>query len=628
MKLFITEFNKMNEVLSVLSHRAKIGTITGTILINGHSLPLDFERSTGLCEQIDLHDPSSTIREAFIFSAFLRQDASIPWKDKLAYVDTMLHMLELTHLSNVLIRSLSLEQKKRTTIGVELCARPKLLLFLDEPTSGLDSQGAYNIVKLLRKLADLTGQSVLCTVHQASQQILEMFDAVLALNPSGSTFYCGPVGKKGEEILKYFKTRGVHPPEGKNVADLLIEIGNKGLTRRDSLENNTTKDEWSDIWQVSDERQVLLRAIAGSYASGSKITDPFPSIFPTTKSPNSEYASSTLTQTQLLATRLVRQFWRTPEYPYSRLFASFIHPTLIGFTFFQLGNSLSDLQARAFSIFLVLMIVPEIVYAVSFRFSLNIALFRDRELPARIYSPLAFALANIVSELPYIVLNSFLYWAVWYWAVGFPAEASPAGYTIAMMLTFHAFSTGWGQWLCVLAPNYNITANLIPFFMIMCECFNGILRPWNQLPVFWRYGMYTINPMSYFVRGMLSATMAGNPVSCSHPGEVNFFQPPPGATCGQYTSAWFLAEGTTGYILNPDATSDCGYCKYKVVEEYLELLNVHPGEKWKDLAIFVSFTLGNWILVVLFMCSSRGEGISGICRRLNRWWCTRIKMLL
>lgn len=54
---------------------------------------------------------------------------------------------------------LSIEQRKRVTLGVELVAKPTLL-FLDEPTSGLDGQSAYNIVRFLRKLVD-SGQSVL-----------------------------------------------------------------------------------------------------------------------------------------------------------------------------------------------------------------------------------------------------------------------------------------------------------------------------------------------------------------------------------------------------------------------------------------------------------------------------------
>lgn len=54
---------------------------------------------------------------------------------------------------------LSIEQRKRVTLGVELVAKPTLL-FLDEPTSGLDGQSAYNIIRFLRKLVD-SGQAVL-----------------------------------------------------------------------------------------------------------------------------------------------------------------------------------------------------------------------------------------------------------------------------------------------------------------------------------------------------------------------------------------------------------------------------------------------------------------------------------
>jgi ATP-binding cassette subfamily G (WHITE) protein 2 (SNQ2) len=60
---------------------------------------------------------------------------------------------------------LGVEARKRLTIGVELAAKPQLLLFLDEPTSGLDGQSAYNIVRFLKKLA-AAGQAILCTIHQ------------------------------------------------------------------------------------------------------------------------------------------------------------------------------------------------------------------------------------------------------------------------------------------------------------------------------------------------------------------------------------------------------------------------------------------------------------------------------
>lgn len=140
--------------------------------VDDHSIDDSFNRQIGYCQQMDIHDDSSTIREAFEFSALLRQDRATPKEEKLAYVETVLQTLDLVELQSAVIGSLDIEKKKRVTIGVELCARPRLLLFLDEPTSGLDSQGATSIVALLRRLSN-QGLAVLCTIHQANQQQFE-----------------------------------------------------------------------------------------------------------------------------------------------------------------------------------------------------------------------------------------------------------------------------------------------------------------------------------------------------------------------------------------------------------------------------------------------------------------------
>jgi ABC-type multidrug transport system ATPase subunit len=86
--------------------------------------------------------------------------------------------------SNLSIIGLNVEQRKRLTIGVELTAKPALLLFLDEPTSGLDSQTAWSICALLRKLAD-NGQAILCTIHQPSAILFQEFDRLLFLSSGG-----------------------------------------------------------------------------------------------------------------------------------------------------------------------------------------------------------------------------------------------------------------------------------------------------------------------------------------------------------------------------------------------------------------------------------------------------------
>ena len=84
---------------------------------------------------------------------------------------------------------LSIEQRKRVTLAVELVAKPTLL-FLDEPTSGLDGQSAYNIVRFMRRLVD-GGQAVLCTIHQPSAVLFDSFDSLLLLAKGGRMAYFG-----------------------------------------------------------------------------------------------------------------------------------------------------------------------------------------------------------------------------------------------------------------------------------------------------------------------------------------------------------------------------------------------------------------------------------------------------
>ena len=73
------------------------------------------------------------------------------------YVDTIVDLLELNDLEHTLVgrpgNGLSIEQRKRLIIAVELVAKPSILIFLDEPTSGLDGQAAFNTVRFLRKLS-------------------------------------------------------------------------------------------------------------------------------------------------------------------------------------------------------------------------------------------------------------------------------------------------------------------------------------------------------------------------------------------------------------------------------------------------------------------------------------------
>ncbi|GME84677.1 unnamed protein product [Ambrosiozyma monospora] len=242
-------------LLDVLAARVTTGVVTGDMLVNGKQRDSSFQRSTGYVQQQDLHLSTSTVREALRFSAYLRQPSSVSKEEKNAYVETVMHVLEMTPYADAIVgvpgEGLNVEQRKRLTIGVELVAKPKLLLFLDEPTSGLDSQTAWSILCLIKKLSN-AGQAVMCTIHQPSAMLFSQFDNLLLLKRGGETVYFGEIGKDATTLISYLERNGASkcPPKA-NPAEWMLEA--TGATPGTKADHD-----YHQIWVNSPEHAAVV----------------------------------------------------------------------------------------------------------------------------------------------------------------------------------------------------------------------------------------------------------------------------------------------------------------------------------------------------------------------------------
>ena len=451
-------------LLNTLAQRQTMGTLSGDMLVDGRPLGIEFQRGTGFCEQMDLHDEAATIREALEFSAILRQDRHVPKQEKLDYVDKIIELLELHDIEDAIIGSLGVERRKRLTIGVELAAKPELLLFLDEPTSGLDSQSAFSIIRFLKKLSQ-AGQAIICTIHQPSSMLIQQFDMVLALNPGGNAFYFGPTGENGSAIVDYFAKRGTQCPPNKNVAEFILETAAKGGKRNE----DGKRVDWNQEWLESEENAAMLQEIQRLKQERSKGA-------PKQSKDQYEFAASTQLQTYELVKRTFRNYWRDSSYLYSKIFVSVVIGIFNGFTFYNLTDSVASLQERFFTSFLILLIPPTIVNGVVPKFYMNRALWEAREYPSRIYGWFAFCTAQVLGEIPAAIVGSVIYWLLWYYPTGLPRDNETAGYMFLMTMLFYFFMTSWGQWICAFAPSFTVISNTLP-----CEsCF-----PNTALGAFW-----------------------------------------------------------------------------------------------------------------------------------------------
>jgi ATP-binding cassette subfamily G (WHITE) protein 2 (PDR) len=301
-------------LLDVLATRTTMGVITGEMLVDGRQRDQSFQRKTGYVQQQDLHLSTTTVRESLNFSALLRQPAHVSRKEKLAYVDEVIKLLDMEDYADAVVgvpgEGLNVEQRKRLTIGVELAAKPQLLLFLDEPTSGLDSQTSWAICDLMEKLTR-SGQAILCTIHQPSAMLFQRFDRLLFLQKGGQTVYYGEVGENAHILTSYFERNGGHPcPEGANPAEWMLEVIG-------AAPGSHTDINWFDTWRNSPEYQE-------THVELDRLRDEAPNALQRTdtkieRQGFAEFAAPFSVQLMETLKRVFQQYWRTPSYIYSKL---------------------------------------------------------------------------------------------------------------------------------------------------------------------------------------------------------------------------------------------------------------------------------------------------------------------
>ncbi|EJD01720.1 uncharacterized protein FOMMEDRAFT_111764 [Fomitiporia mediterranea MF3/22] len=577
-------------LLNVLAGRTDTGVISGDRFVNGQALPHDFQAQTGYCQQMDTHLPETTVREALLFSAKLRQPRSVPLSEKEAYVETCLKMCGLEAYADAIVGSLNVEYKKRTTIGVELAAKPKLLLFLDEPTSGLDSQSAWAIMAFLRDLAD-HGQAILCTIHQPSSELFQVFDRLLLLRKGGQTVYFGDLGKNCMTIIDYFEKNGARKCEPQeNPAEWMLDVIGAGATATSTID-------WHSAWMKSDEATKFKAQLDEIHEEGRKKP-------PVQATQKSEFATLWGYQFYVLTARAFQAYWRNPTYIMAKQFLNIAAGLFIGFTFFKAKDSIQGTQNKLFAIFMSTILAAAHANTIQVIFIDVRNVYEVRERPSRMYSWSALLTSQLAVEIPWNIFGATLFFFCWYWTVGF--ESGRGGYTYLMLgIVFPLYYTTFAQAVAAMAPSAVIGAVLFSTLFSFVISFNGVLQPFRNLG-WWKW-MYRVSPFTYLIEGTLGQAVGKLEINCSAP-EFNTITPPSGQTCSQYMNPYISRAG--GYLLNPDASTDCQFCAYRTTDEFLETsFNIFYSNHWRDfglMMVYIGFNIAMiYVLTYIFRIRSR-----------------------
>lgn len=557
-------------LMDVIAGRKTGGKIRGKILLNGYEAnDLAIRRCTGYCEQMDIHSEASTIREALTFSAFLRQDSTVPDSKKYDSVNECLDLLDMHDIADQIVRGSSVEQMKRLTIGVELAAQPSVI-FLDEPTSGLDARSAKLIMDGVRKVAN-SGRTIVCTIHQPSSEVFYLFDRLLLLKRGGETVYFGDLGKNCRSLIDYFEgIPGVTPIDhGHNPATWMLECIGAGV---DS--SHGTDVDFVTCFNESDKR---MQMDADMDQEG--VTRPSPNL------PEMVYsekrAADSMTQMRFVVKRFMDLYWRTPSYNLTRVLVSIFLAVIYGLVFLSVNyDTYQGINAGVGMIFMTALFNGMVSFNSVLPISSEERASFYRERAAQTYNALWYFVGSTIAEIPYVFGSGLLFTAINFPMVGFTGFTTGMLYWINMSLLI-LLQTYMGQFLAYALPSVEVAAIIGVLVNSIFFLFMGFNPPASSIPEGYMW-LYHITPQR-FSFSILSALVF---CDCSE-----------NPTYDSFTGTWTNVGSNLGCQPLKNAPVDLGHV---TVKGYVEgVFGMKHSDIWTHFVVVLGFIVLFRVLALL-----------------------------
>lgn len=152
-------------LLSIMSRL--ISKDIGEISIEGQEIgqwkSSDLAKKLSILKQSNHINIRLTVKELVSFGRFPYSQGNLT-KEDWAFVDEAIHYMELEDMQDQYLDQLSGGQKQRAYVAMVIAQNTEYIL-LDEPLNNLDMKYSVQIMKILRRLADELGKTVIIVIH-------------------------------------------------------------------------------------------------------------------------------------------------------------------------------------------------------------------------------------------------------------------------------------------------------------------------------------------------------------------------------------------------------------------------------------------------------------------------------
>ncbi|GLV37364.1 uncharacterized protein CBL_10669 [Carabus blaptoides fortunei] len=480
-------------LLDVLSGYRRTG-VEGVVYTNGRSRKIEqFRRQSCYITQDDRLQPLLTVMENMRYAADLKLSVDMDKCDKEEVIEVILTHLGLYECQNTSAARLSGGQKKRLSIALELISNP-MVMFLDEPTTGLDSSSCLQCVRLLRELAK-QGRTIVCTIHQPSASLFQMFDMVYVL-AEGRCLYQGTTNS----LVEFLRNINLPCPQYHNPADYVIELacGEYGEDKIDMMvkqSDNGISLEWFDNPDALPELKILRKR----HPLKKELEN---------KSDHGMQETPEYNQLKVLLDRGFKRSKRDKTLTYLRIVVNIATGLMLGVLYMQAGmdgSKVLDNYNMLFSILMHHMMSTMMLTILTFPSEMSILI---KEHFNRWYSLRTYYAAVTLVDIPISVFCCGLFSVIIYFISGQPMEIIRFSMFLAISILTVFVAQSFGLMIGAVFDVVNGTF-LGPTLSVPMMMFAGFGVTLRDLPSYLHWGSY-ISYLRYGLEGFVGAIYGMN----------------------------------------------------------------------------------------------------------------------